>query len=792
MSQAIRRVAVLGAGVMGSGIAAHLANAGIDTLLLDIVPKDLSDAEKNNKAARNRFAMTGVQNALKSKPLPQFMHPSRESMVAVGNFDDDLVKLKNYDLVIEAVVERLDIKRSLFEKVEKVINPNTIIASNTSGLRIEEMLAGRSESFRQHFLVMHFFNPVRFMKLLELVSGSETKPEVLESVRKFGENTLGKGIVFGKDTPNFIGNRIGAFGMMAAIHQMLAQGLEPEDVDAIAGTPMGRPKSAAFRTADIVGIDTFVHVANNCFDGLPNDEERNTFQVPKYIQTMVERKQLGDKSKGGFYKKVDKDIQTLDPKTGEYRPQKKNEEIEAFMKSIRKMSLPEKLQALVKDQGIVGKFAWPTIAKTLVYTAKRIGEISDDVAAIDDAMRWGYNWDVGPFETWDALGFAQTVERLQTEGYSLPRWVSTMKNAGATGFYKTEANGQVSVWDANAGQYKAKPTDVRNVTFASSKTKTIEDNAGASLTDTGDGVFALTFRSKSNAIDSDIIQMIHTSVDKAEREGRGLLIFNEGEHFCVGANLFLVLMGARGEQWEDIRAMAKQLQLASQRMKYAQVPVVAAPYGMTVGGGLEVCLGANNVQAAAETYAGLVEVGVGLIPAGGGCMNLLWRAFEGVPEGAAVDNYTLVTQVFKNIALAKVAMSALEAQELGYFRKTDGVTFDRARHFYEAKRRVIALSETGYHPPPKKAYKLPGASGIATLKMMVNTLVQTGQATAHDGVIATKLAEILCGGVDGAVSPVTEERVLELEVEAFLSLCGEEKSQARMQQMLETGKPLRN
>lgn len=789
MAKPIRRVAVLGAGVMGAGIAAHLASASVPVLLLDIVPPDLKEEEKGNRAARNRFAAGGLDKAVKNKPA-LFMHPSRAQLVSVGNFDDDLQKLAECDLVIEAIVERLDVKRALFEKLDNIVSGDTIVASNTSGLRIKDMLEGRSKRFREHFMVMHFFNPVRYMKLLELVVGPETLASVSNRVKVFGENALGKGIVWGKDTTNFVGNRIGAFSMMAAIHQMIEDKLSPEDVDAIAGSPMGRPKSAAFGTADLVGLDTFAHVAKNCYDGLPDDEERDVFKIPAYITGMLEKKLLGNKTKSGFYKKgKDGSRETYDPYTGEYRAQLKGSEVQNATKALRGIEeTSERVKALVSDQGPAGQFAWKTIKRTLAYTARRIPEIADTIPAVDDAMKWGYNWELGPFETWDAIGFQESAARMKAEGTQLPAWIETMISSGAKSFYTADGK----VWDPAKGAYATREVDPRTQPFSSVRTKVLEENEGASLWDTGDGVFALTFKTKSNSIDTDAINMIHTAVDRAESEGRALLIFNEGDNFCVGANLFAVVAAAMQGEFEGIKSMARRLQAGAQKMKYARVPVVAAPFGFTFGGGLELCLGANNVQAAAETYAGLVEVGVGLVPAGGGTMGLLWRAFEGVPEGAAVDSYALVTQVFKNIALAKVATSAMEAQELGYFRKNDGVSFDRARHFYEAKKRAIGLAEAGWVPPAPKAYKLPGASGIATLGMMVRTLVQSGMASEHDALIAGKVAHILCGGNGGHVEPVTEDKMLELEVEAFASLCGEEKSQARMQYMLMNNKPLRN
>jgi len=791
MRKPIRRAAVIGAGVMGSGIAAHLANAGVEVLLMDIVPPGLTEAEKGDRAARNRFASSGLEKALKSRPAA-FFHKDRARLVSIGNLEDDLEKTRGCDLVIEAIIEQMDPKRALFEKLDALVADHCIVASNTSGLRIAEMMKGRSEGFRRRFLVMHFFNPVRYMKLLELVAGPDTSIDTLDAVRRFGEDILGKGIVLGKDTPNFVGNRIGAHAMMTTIHLMLEEGLAPEDVDAISGEPMAHPKSASFRTADLVGVDTFVHVADNCYASLTGDEDRKVFEVPAYIRTMVEKKLLGDKTRGGFYKRgKDGSVETLDPKTLAYRPRGGDKEIRNACKELAKIEDPkERLRKLVASPGKTGDFAWKVLSRSLAYSARRLGEIADDVVAVDDAMKWGYNWELGPFETWDALGFEVVVDRMKKDGVALPASIDKMRASGARGFYTDDGR----VFDVLRGEYRKREVDPRTATLTVLRKgdSAVLKNDGAEAWDLGDGVLGLTFKTKANSIDADVIKMIHDSVARAEKDFRAMVVANEGEHFCVGANLFLVAMAASQQQWQPLREMIAGFQTACQRMKYATVPVVAAPYGMTLGGGLEVCLGAGNVQAAAETYAGLVEVGVGLVPGGGGTMNLLWRAMEGVPDGATVDTYALVTQVFKNVALVKVGTSAEEAKAYGYFRREDGVSFDRARLLTEAKGRALGLAQSGWHPPAPRAYVLPGESGIATLRMMVGTLVEAGQASEHDAKIAIKLAEILCGGVGGASHEVTEGEMLELEREAFVSLCGEAKTQERMQYMLMNNKPLRN
>ncbi len=777
---------------MGSGIAAHCANAGIPVVLLDIVPPD-------GKGGKNAFATGALAKLKKAKPAA-FMHARNELLITTGNFDDDLGKVADCDLVIEAVVERLEIKRALFEKLERLVAPETIIASNTSGLRIADLLVGRTEAFKQHFMVTHFFNPPRYMKLLELVAGPETKPEAKQAAESFAKE-LGKGIVWAKDTPNFIGNRIGLHSMMTTIHLMLEKGLSPEDVDAITGIPMGHPKSATFRTADVVGLDTVGHVAANCYETLTADEDRATFKAPDFITAMITKGILGDKTKGGFYKKGQDGkggLSTLDPKTGEYRPNATNEEIKKTAKAVGKIEdVKERVRKLAAAPGVVGEFAWTVLSRSLAYAARRIPEIveHDAIVSIDNAMKWGYAWDLGPFETWDALGggdaagFKAVAEKMKASGVTLPAWFDKMLAANATGFY---ADGKV--WDPITGGYTARESDPREVTWEVLRKggAPVLKNAGAEAWDLGDGVLGLTFKTKANSIDADNIKMIHDAVARAERDFRSMVIWNQGEFFSVGANLFAVVVAAGQKQWDGLRSMIHDYQYATQRMKYAKVPIVAAPYNMTLGGGLELCFGATAVQAAAETYAGLVEVGVGLIPGGAGTLNMLWRSMESIPEGTDVDTYAFVTQTFKNIALAKVATSAEEAKAFGYFRASDGVSFDRSRQLWEAKQRSIGLAAAGHHAPTPRAYKLPGENGIATLQMLVNTLLAGKYASEHDVKISMKLATVLCGGTSGHTHAVTEDEILELEREAFLSLCGEPLSQARMQYMLQNNKPLRN
>ncbi|MCZ6807857.1 MAG: 3-hydroxyacyl-CoA dehydrogenase/enoyl-CoA hydratase family protein [Deltaproteobacteria bacterium] len=788
MTKPVRRAGVIGAGVMGSGIMAHFANAGIDVVMLDIVPPGLSEKDKKDPAKRNGFSAEGLKNALKAKPAA-FFYPAYAKRIRVGNLEDDIGLLKGCDLVIEAIIENLDIKRSLFDRLENTLDEGTIIASNTSGLRIEDMLQGRADWFRQSFLVMHFFNPVRYMKLLELVAGDETDPAVMSRMKAFGENQLGKGIVVGKDTPNFVGNRVGCYSMSLTMHQMLEDKLTPEDVDAITGPPMGHPKSASFRTADMVGIDTFKHVSDNCYEALPDDPERDVFKPPQFMVEMVEKKLLGNKTKGGFYKKTKEGIQTFDPFTLAYRAKGGDADIKKFCKGL-KGSPADRVKALVENDGPAGQFAWKVLSRTLTYSANKIGEITDDVEAIDDAMKWGYNWDLGPFETWDAIGFKAGYDRIKADGLPLPESVDKMVASGAESFYTNDGR----VFNLVKGEYQAREIDRRNasLTIMQRGEAAVFSNRGAEAWDLGDGVLGLTFTTKANSIDDQIVTALSESVTIGERDFRGLLIYNEGDHFSVGANLFAVVMAAQQKAWDQIGDTISGLQSAVQRMKYSTIPVVAAPFGMTVGGGLEVCMGADAVQAGAETYAGLVEVGVGLLPGGGGNMNMLWRALEGIPDGTDVDYLPFVSRTFQNIAMARVAMSGAEAREFGYFRKSDGISFDRARLLTEAKGRVIGMADSGYHPPAPRSYRLPGESGIATLDMMIDTLIAGGYASEHDALIARKVAVVLCGGPSGNSHEVTEQQMLDLEKEAFVSLCGEPKSQERMQHMLTTNKPLRN
>jgi 3-hydroxyacyl-CoA dehydrogenase len=796
MTTRIRKVAVLGAGVMGSGIAAHLANSGVRALLLDIVPPKAAPGEDTaSKAFRNKFAAGALANLRKQKPSP-IVSEQVLPFIEVGNFDDDMARIAECDWVIEVVKEDMAVKQATFAKVEQHARKDAIISSNTSGLSIQGMLQGRGAEFRKNFLVTHFFNPVRYMKLLELVAGPETSPDVVKAVHRFGEEVLGKGIVYGKDTTNFIANRIGTYGMMRTISEMQKAELSIEEVDKIFGPAMGRPKSAVFRTADIVGLDTFSHVAKNCYDTLTQDEEREVFAAPEFLQKMVAKGMLGDKSGGGFYKKDKsgggKDILALDLKTLEYRPQAKvRYESLGAAKDVE--NVRERVATVMNGQDKAAKFAERITLDVLAYASRRIPEIADDVVNVDRAMRWGFGWDIGPFETWDAYGVKKGLERMKELGLKPAAWVEQMVASGRTSFYGVE-NGKDSYWDIPSKSVKVAPENARTsrVEYLKRGNKKITGNDSATLWDMGDGVTLLEFHSKMNSIDDDIITMMNTALDETEKNFRGLVIGNDGGNFSAGANIMAMLMAAKSEEFEAIRKMAGAFQAANQRMRYSPVPVVTAPFNLTLGGGAEVTLGGNAVQASAELYMGLVEVGVGLIPGGGGTMQLLRNVYGPYSADKDFDAFPFIKKVFLSIGTAKVATSAEEARELGFLSASDGISANRDFLLSDAKQRVLGLANAGFRAPRPSRFRLPGPSGYATIDMMLYDMELNGQVSAHDRKIAQKLARVLTGGDTSPSVLLTEERLLELEQESFLSLIGEEKTQDRMMHMLEKGKPLRN
>lgn len=797
MSYSIRKVAVLGAGVMGSGIAAHLANAGIPALLLDIVPPTPGPGDDtSSRTFRDRFAAGALARLAKAKPAPLF-DAGAARLIEVGNLEDDLAKLGEVDLIIEAVKEDIHVKQALFAKLETVIRDTTIVASNTSGLAISSMTEGRSDSFRKHFLVMHFFNPVRYMKLLELVGGAETLPEVLAAVHQFGEATLGKGIVYGKDTTNFIANRIGVYGIMKTIDEMARFELAVEEVDKVFGPPMGRPKSAVFRTADIVGLDTFVHVARNCYDTLVDDEERDLFKAPAFIEQMLEKNMLGDKSGKGFYQKGKdaegkKAILSLDLATMEYSEQKKVRF--DSLGAIRGIDdVRQRVATFLAQDDKAARFAEKVTLSVLAYASRRLPEIADDIVNVDRGMRWGFGWDLGPFETWDAIGVEKALARMTELGIEPAPWVREMVAAGRTSFYGVDDT-RDTYWSFSTAAKDIVPESPRALRIEHLKrgNRKVKENFGATLWDMGDDVLLLEFHTKMNSIDDDIIKMMHTAVDLAEANYKGIVIGNDATNFSAGANIMALLMAAKTGQYDSIRTMIEGFQSANQRMRYSRVPVVAAPGGLTLGGGAEAAMGANAIQARAELYMGLVEVGVGLIPGGGGNLQLLRNVMGPFSEDKDFDAFPFLKKVFLQIGMAKVATSAEEARAAGFLTAADGISLNGDFALSDAKARVIGMHDAGFRPPRPTLFRLPGRSGAATIDMMLYDMEVNGTVSAHDRLIARKLASVLSGGDCAPGSLVTEDRLLELEAEAFLSLCGEEKTQDRLGFMLQNGKPLRN
>jgi 3-hydroxyacyl-CoA dehydrogenase len=800
----IEKAAVLGAGTMGAQIAAHLANAGVPTLLLDIAPRELTPDEQKkgltleSPEVRKRIARNGLDAAKNSKPAA-FFTPDNAALVSIGNFDDDLAKLKDRDLIVEAVVENLDIKRSLYERVEQHRKPGAIVASNTSGIPIHLLAEGRSDDFKQHFLGVHFFNPPRYLHLVEIIRTEWTKPEVSCFLYGFLDERLGKGVVPAKDRPNFIANRIGTFGALYTIKTMLDDGYSIEEVDKMTGPAVGRPKSATFRTFDLVGLDVFTHVIKNLYENLPEDEEREMFVVPEVLAQMVQRGLLGNKTKAGFYRKQKgegdkREIWSLDTATLDYRPSEKVK-LPALDMAKNVEDLAERIKGLVWAKDRVGAFLWKTVTKTLSYAAKRIPEIADNVVEVDRAMRWGFGWELGPFETWDAIGVEKSVARMKEEGQEIPANVAGMLAAGATSFYKNE-NGERSYFDFKHGKYVplADPPGVLILKSVKDRSGVIKKNAGASLIDIGDGVACLEFHSKMNAIGGDTLQMLKFALGEVDKNFVGLVVGNQGPNFCVGANIMLMLMEAQEENWDELDMMARVFQQSTMSLRYSPKPVVVAPFQMVFGGGCEMVLHADRVRAGAETYIGLVEVGVGIIPAGGGTKELLVRTLDSIPKGTSdADPFPFVKRAFETIALAKVATSAEEARALGFLSADDTISMNADRLIADAKKEVLSLAASGYVAPQQRTDILAlGEPALATLKLGIHQMKRAGYISDHDAEIGTQLARILTGGDLNHPTRVSEQYLLDLEREAFLKLVSMRKTQERIAQMLKTGKPLRN
>jgi 3-hydroxyacyl-CoA dehydrogenase len=808
MKRRIEKVAVLGAGTMGARIAAHLANAGIPCFLLDIVPFSLNDEEKRKgltletPAVRNRIVMAGLDAAKKSRPAA-FFTPETARLITPGNLDDNIAWCGHVDWIIEAVAESLEIKRKLFERVEAVRKPGTIVTSNTSGLPIHVISEGRSEDFQQHWAGTHFFNPPRYMKLVELIAGPKTRPDVMESLNEICDLRLGKGVVVAKDTPNFIANRIGTFSMLNALRVMQELGLTIEEVDACTGPAVGWPKSATFRTADIVGLDVLVHVVKNIYENVPDDESREMYRVPPLVEEMMKRGWMGEKTGSGFYKRVkqaggESEILTLDWQRMEYRARQKAKfgSIEAG-KNIE--NTRERLRALVgpalegKGGDKANQFLWASLSGMCLYAARRVPEIADSIVDVDRAMRWGFAWELGPFEIWDAVGVERMAAALEREGKAIPPVVKQVLASPAKSFYESE-KGTTRYFDIATSAQKPveEPAGVIILKSLKERTPVVQSNGGASLIDLGDGVVCCEFHSKMNSIGGDIVSMIHAGIAKLGGEFDAMVIANQAANFSVGANLMLLLVTAQEGEWDEIQMAVRQFQRVNMAIKYAPCPVVVAPQGMALGGGCEISLHGARIHAAAECYMGLVEAGVGLIPGGGGTKEMLIRANEHAAGGEDLDLYHALKPVFETIGTAKVSTSAEEARSLGFLRPSDSIAMNRDRQVADAKETALGMVRAGYHPPASAEIRVLGEGFLAAAKLAIHMMERGEYASAHDAVVARKLGWILAGGTITAPQIVSEQYVLDLEREAFVSLCGERKTQERIAHTLKTGKPLRN
>ena len=807
MKRRIEKAAVLGAGTMGARIAAHFANAGIPCYLLDIAPSELNADEKRkgltleSPAVRNRIVLAGLEGAKKSKPAA-FFTPETARLVTPGNFEDNLGWCAEVDWIIEVVAENLEIKRNLLTKVEAVRKPGTIVTSNTSGLPIHLIAEGRSEDFRRHWAGTHFFNPPRYMKLVELIAGPETKPEVLQLLDETCDLRLGKGVVRAKDTPNFIANRIGTFSMLNALHQMQALDMTIEEVDTCTGPAIGQPKSATFRTGDLVGLDILVHVVRNIYETATNDEKRETYRIPAFVDEMMKRGWLGDKTNGGFYKKDrasgGKEILTLDWQKMEYRARQKakfgsieaGKGIEDTRERVRALAAPA-LEGKGGDKA--ARFIWSVLSETCLYAARLMPEIANNVVDVDRAIRWGFAWELGPFEMWDAIGVERMAKALQAEGKKLPPLVEKVLASPGKSFYETE-KGNTRYFDYSSGTMKPveEPSGIIILKSLKERTPVVQKNSGASLIDLGDGVLCCEFHSKMNAIGGDLVAMLHAGVKKLDTEFEAMVIANQASNFSVGANLMMVLMGAQEGEWDELNMAVRQFQRVNMAIKYAPRPVVAAPFGTSLGGGCEIPLHSARIHAAAETYMGLVEVGVGLIPGGGGTKEMAIRANEHASSGDATDLIHALRPIFQNIATARVSTSAEEARDMGFLRAADQLSMNRDRLVADAKQTALAMVRAGYHAPAPAEIRVLGEEFLAVAKLGIHMLVRGEYASEYDAVVARKLAFILAGGNITAPQTVSEQYMLDLEREAFVSLCGERKTQERMAHTLKTGKPLRN
>ena len=802
MNRTIKKVAVLGSGVMGSRIACHFANIGVQVLLLDISPKELLPAEEakglklDSPLVKNRLVNSALEATVKANPSPLYRKQD-VSRIKTGNFDDNLKDIAGCDWTIEVVVERLDIKQSLFERVEQFRKPGTLITSNTSGIPIHLMTEGRSDDFKKYFCGTHFFNPPRYLKLLEIIPTPDTDQSVVDFLMHYGDLYLGKTTVLAKDTPAFIANRVGVFAIMDVLQVMKQIGLSVEEVDKLTGPVIGHAKSATFRTSDVVGLDTLMNVANGLAKNLPNDEAKAVFELPDYLKKMGENKWLGDKTGQGFYKKTKDEkgktaILALNLDTLEYQPGQKVKfaTLEAT-KPIEKLA--DRFKVLVGGKDKAGDFYRKTFAGLFAYVSNRIPEITDALYKIDDALRAGFGWDMGPFETWDALGVQKGLELAKAEGKTVAPWVEEMLAAGHTAFYKVSEAGVKQFYDLDSKSYQPIPGVENFIILDNLRAtgKVLWKNSGASVLDMGDGILNVEFHSKMNALGSDVIQGLMKGVELAEKDFRGLVVGNDAPNFSAGANLGLVYMYALDQEYDELNLMIAQFQQAMMRMRYSSIPVVSAPHGLALGGGCELNLHADKVVAAAETYMGLVEFGVGLIPAGGGTKEMTLRTALKYEEGE--PEYNLLRNTFMTVSTAKVSTSAAEAFDLGFLRRGDEIVVNSSRVLAQAKAAAIELAEDGYTMPVQKTnIKVHGKGALGMFLTGVHAMKEGRYISDHDMKIANKLAFIMCGGDLSAPTEVSEQYLLDLEREAFLSLTGERKTLERIQSILTTGKPLRN
>ncbi|MFD1162828.1 3-hydroxyacyl-CoA dehydrogenase/enoyl-CoA hydratase family protein [Hwangdonia seohaensis] len=797
----IKKIAIIGSGIMGSGIACHFANIGVDVLLLDIIPRELTDIEKakgltlEDKIVRNRLVNDALAASIKSKPAPLY-HPSFKNRITTGNLEDDIAKVANVDWIMEVVVERLDIKQQVFEKLEKHRTPGTLITSNTSGIPIKFMSEGRSEDFQKHFCGTHFFNPARYLKLFEIIPGPKTDASVLEFLNGYGEQFLGKTSVIAKDTPAFIGNRIGIFSIQSLFHAVKDLDLTIEEVDKLSGPVIGRPKSATFRTVDVVGLDTLVHVANGIRENCPKDERLELFELPDFINKMVENKWLGSKTGQGFYKKVRKDdgsseILSLDLNTLEYRSAKRAKFATLELtKTVDKVV--DRFKILVKGKDKAGEFYRKSFAALFAYVSNRIPEITDDLYKIDDAMKAGFGWEHGPFQIWDAIGLEKGIELMKAEGLEPNTWVNNMLAAGCTSFY-TVKNGATYAYDIPKRSHEKIPgQDAFIILDNIRKSNEVFKNSGVVIEDLGDGILNVEFQSKMNTIGGDVLAGLNKAIDLAEKDFAGLVVGNQAANFSVGANIGMIFMMAAEQEYDELNMAIKYFQDTMMRMRYSAIPTVAAPHGMALGGGCELSMHADKVVAAAETYIGLVEFGVGVIPGGGGSKEMALRAQDTFRKGDVQLN--VLQEYFLTIGMAKVATSAYEAFDLGILQKgKDIVVVNKDRQIAVAKQHAKLMADMGYTQPVKRTdVKVLGKQALGMFLVGTDAMEDSNYISEHDKKIANKLAYVMAGGDLSEPTLVSEQYLLDLEREAFLSLCTERKTLERIQHMLTKGKPLRN